>query len=73
MSDAPIVSIDHIKRRAQRDFAAGLPCPYNWSRDGAYVTWHAETSRLQVSAQAFPQSHIAPATVLRVDEEQVTA
>jgi hypothetical protein len=65
-----IVTIAEIQRRARAAFAAGLPladCPLPW-HSAAHATWEAEYAILQ--AQALPQSHIAPATCNRIEQEQ---
>jgi hypothetical protein len=67
-----VFSVADTRERAQAAFAAGKTindCPYNWHA-AAYGVWRAEFVRLQNAAKASPQSHIAPAPVLRVDEAQ---
>lgn len=67
-----VFTIADTRERARQSFAAGKTindCPYNWHA-AAYGVWRAEFVRQQNKAQASPQSHIAPAPVLRVDEAQ---
>lgn len=46
----PIVSIEDVKRRAQRDFEQGEACPFPF-HSAAAKTWQREHARLRVEKQ----------------------
>lgn len=72
MTDQAIISRETIRRRAQRDHAAGIPleqCLYHpWTP--AYATHKAEYLRLDALAKNSARSHDAPAAGRGVELRQ---